>query len=252
MGGSTSIPDGYQNYIKSTNYFDARNTCHDKDKTLYKRLIAEAYNLHGVTMIFYVTSYDTSHDSIFGEDNNRRFIRRFKIQTMYELPREDELWTKFGIEGIDNFHMFAAKESFAAMSTTVFDVRPGAFSMAFASSYDQYFPQDTTRYEEYDEYTPKAGDILKAEYNDYYYEIVDVGEEAEMFLQGKHSWDFIVRPYKDEHLSLGAAVSATEVSGVTDQTDILSVSADVDSEKSDILYEPPGTEEDSNDILGGW
>jgi len=109
-------------------------------------------------MEYYQTSYDTSYDYLFGEDNNRRFIKKFDFMVLYELPREDKMWTKFGIEGLDNFSMYCAKRHFRAASKS-----PGGGP----------------------EVIPRIGDIIMAKYNDYVYEITEVAEEVALFLQSK-------------------------------------------------------------------
>lgn len=249
-----SIPAKYDNYAKKTTHFNFTNTCHNKDRLLYDKVLAEGYNNFGVPMVYYVVSYDTTQDEIFGEDNVRNAERKFSVMAYYELPREEELWTKFGIEGIDNFHMYLSKKSFEAESTTAL-VTSGAYSLAFSSAFDRVGVDNdngTLVYDTYPSYIPKVGDIIKAEYNDYYYEIVDVGEESEMFLQSKHSWDFIVRPYKDEHVTVSGTLSGDDLSNFTSQDDMLEINDVVDTKKDGVLYEPPGTEEDPNDPFGTW
>jgi drug/metabolite transporter (DMT)-like permease len=44
-----------------------------------------------------------SGNKIFGEDNNRSFVRKFEFMAFYTLPREEKLWNKFGIAGMDQF-----------------------------------------------------------------------------------------------------------------------------------------------------
>jgi len=61
--------------------------------------------MFGVDMIYYPVSYDVDYDRIFGEDLDRTIQRKFCVKGFYELQEEIELFSKFGIEGIDNFHM---------------------------------------------------------------------------------------------------------------------------------------------------
>ena len=107
----------------------------------------------------------------------------------YQLPREEKLWAKFGIVGMDQFSVLVSKRHFKVASQFDFAVNDPIG---------------------YGEYIPKIGDIMLAQYNGYLYEIVDIKEETGMQLLSKqHIWEFIVKPYKDEHLSLSASTSAT-------------------------------------------
>jgi hypothetical protein len=221
-----------------------QNPRYDADRHLYSDLMAEGFNIYGTPMMYYAITYDTTYDPLFGEDSLRRISRKFPIKAMYELPPEEELYQKFGIEGLDNFEMHVSKKHFGE-----------------ASKYDtsgvELFPSQYNQGKEnaYSEYTPKAGDILRAEYNNTYYEIVEVHEEEQMFLQGKHAWKFRVRVFRDEKFTYTSATSAamTEISAVNDVDDILKANEYVDTVSADVLYEPESTEESSQqDDLGGW
>ncbi len=246
-----AIPAQYQGFAtKSTHFNFQGDPCYDKDKLLYDRLLAEQFNHFGVSMVFYKTSFSVNNEPIFGEDNNRDIERTFEVNAYYELPKEDELWTVHGIEGIDNFHMWVSKQHFAGMSTTAVG---GGFTAGFSSGFD-VIGNSTLKFEIFPEYIPTAGDIIRAKYNDYFYEIVDVGEEDGMFLQQKHSWDFIVKPMKDEKMNVsGLIVSAGDpILDIQNQTDVLSVSGAVDQKKDDILYDPASTETAPRTPFGGW
>lgn len=146
-----------------------------QEKTLFSLFTTEAYNMHGVPMYYYVTTYDTNYEKIWGEDNNRRFVRKFKVMAYYELPPEDKVWNKFGIEGLDRFSLFISKRHFNCAS--------------------QYGGNSI--------YIPKMADIIMADYNRYIYEITEVKEESGMFLQSKqYVWELIVKPFQDEQISM--------------------------------------------------
>ena len=229
------IPTNYKDFAQNENHFNFQSNKYDSDRNLYDKLLAESYNHNGVPVDFYITSYDTKYDAIFGEDNNKRVVRKFPLMIFYELPNEEELWNQWGIEGMDNFHMFCSKKHFEVAST-----------IGFSGSGDEIV------YDSFDSYKPIVGDILIPKYNKYMYEIVDVREEESMFLQNKHSWDFIVRAYKDEQLSVSDSLSGDFIKDYISQDDILNISGDIDNEKSDVLYNTSGDSEDVNDPLGGW
>ena len=73
-------------HLPSSQFFNHFNNNYNNESMLYELLMTEAFNLHGVKMNYYVTSYDTKYDKLFGEDNNRRFIRRFEFMGNLVLP----------------------------------------------------------------------------------------------------------------------------------------------------------------------
>ncbi len=216
----------YTDFPKTKNDYFNFDTDYTADKRLYKLLLTEAYNKHGNCLTYYVSTYDTTYDQIYGEDVNRHYTRYFSIMGYYQLPVEDEMWTQYGIEGMDNFKVFVSKRHFETASR-----------------------DNNTA----DSYIPKVGDILKASYNGIIYEIIDVGEEEEMFLREKHTWEFTVRPFRDNNVSLSGDTVDTILSAYTDQaTDMFDVSAVVAEEKDEFLYNAPSTEESIDDIWGEW
>jgi hypothetical protein len=209
---------------------------YQNDKKLYDNFLTEAYNLFGVPCNYYVTTWNTSADRIFGEDNDRKFTRSFEVYTYYDLPKEEELWSKFGIEGLDNFWMYCSKKHFSVASTCDISGTTGTYA----------------------EYTPKAGDIIYSKYTQKFYEILTVKDAEGIFLQQKHSWYFICKPYIMEHIKLTSATSATEISAYTNMgasgSDILDLKATVESEISAVEYNPPDTEESAtaHDPFNSW
>lgn len=207
---------------------------YNNERYLFDSVVTEAYNKHGVCMTYYIASYNTDYDKVFGEDRNRRFTRKFSIMSFFNLPREEKLWTKFGIEGMDNFSMFVSKMHFKE-----------------ASKYDA--DQVDT---EYPSYIPKQGDVIASEYNKYIYEIVEVKEEIGMYLLSKqHVWELIVKPFKDELIALDPATSAT-MTYIKDYTnkdsDVFDLSNTVDNKKPDVLYDPKPSECNPDDPFAGW
>ena len=218
------------------------NSSYDNDRMLYKDLNMEGLNIYGTPLTYYVVSYDTTYDPLFGEDDDRRIARKFPIKAQFQIPPELELYAGQGIEGLDNFTMFVSKKHFEHFSQ--YDNDSTMFPVAW--------PEDTSAYSAY---TPKAGDILKSEYNNLFYEVLDIGEEEEMFLQKKHTWIFTVRPFRDEHLSLSASTSATmtEISAHLGADDIMDHNDYITSAEEDVLYDPSATETSSSqDDLDGW
>jgi len=206
---------------------------YNNERELFDVLVTEAYNKHGVCMDYYVTSYDKAYDKIWGEDNDRRYVRRFEVMAFFTLPREERLWTKFGIEGLDSFSMYVSKRHFWTAS--------------------QYDAAQTTP-NAYSPYIPKAGDYIYSKYNKYVYEIVEVKDEIMMNLLSKqHVWEFMVKPFKDEHIETTSLTSASPMSAITNKdSDKFDITSVVDAKKPDVNYQPPPTEEGPDDPFGNW
>lgn len=220
----------WKNYdaLPNKDYFVEDSSIYDKERDLYESLLSEAFNKNGTVLIYYTSTYSTSKEQIFGEDDDRFFGRKFEIMGYYDLPKEDQLWSKWGIEGLDNFKINVSKKHFTSASTSA---------------------------DAYSAYTPKVGDLIRAKYNNIFYEVIDVGEEEEMFLNRKHSWGFLVKPFVDSRVRLSADTSATMniLSAHTNQEeDLFNISDVIDTEKTDILYNQPDSEDDVNDIWSNW
>jgi hypothetical protein len=212
---------------------------YNNERELYRDLVTEAYNRFGVCMTFYVLSYDTQYDKIYGEDNDRRFVRKFDIMAFYPLQTEEKLWTKFAVAGVDEFSLFVSKDHFREASTYGDAKAPGNIG-----------PNT------YPVYIPKNGDVVQSQYNGYLYEIANVKEEAMMIhLNKRYVWEFVVRPFMDEHLSLDPVTSAamSEVAKfINVKPDIFDVHNEAISAAAAVAYTPKSCERPPRDPFGGW
>lgn len=226
------VPNEYITKCVTSNYGGSVGN-YNNERELYDVMVTEAYNKHGVCMDFYVTSYNTSHDKIWGEDNNRQYVRRFEIMAFFNLPREERLWSKFGIEGMDSFSMYVSKRHFWEASQYN-DVRtnPNAFPP----------------------YIPKAGDYIFAKYNKYIYEIVEVKDEVMMNLLSKqHVWEFMVKPFKDGKIAVSPLTSAAPIADFTNKkTDKFDITGTINTKKDNVNYRPGATECNPKDPFGTW
>ena len=222
----SDVPNGFFTKTK-----DAQgNDPYKNERDLFSALISEAYNKHGVTMTYYSLSFNLSADPLNGEDNNRTIMRQFDTMAFFTLPREDKLWSRFGIENMDTFSIFISKRHFNSVSQ--FD-----FAKGDPIKYDPLFP--------------KIGDLIRSQYNNFLYEVTDVKEEAGMFLISKaHVWELILKPYRDEHLSLSASTSADmgSIAPFVDKDDPFNISGFIKSKEDEVMYNPPPTEKPTDDF----
>lgn len=228
---SSTVLEDYQEYDAMPNqFFQEEDTEYDVESNLFSLLATESINMHGVPMVYYITSFNTSYDKLLGEDNNRNITRNFDMMAVYELPNEEEIWNTWGIEGIDNFHIEISMRHFETAS--------------------QYNPSGTRKV--YQSYTPKEGDVLKAKYNDYFYEIVTVKKTKGQFLSRQHLWDIIVKPKRDEHMSVSATIPANDdIRQIEAIFDVFNVSATIENEKPGKLYDNSGNQQ-SDSLFGNW
>ena len=196
-------------------FFRYQSTDYDNEKTLYESLMSEAFNISGVPCTFYVTNHLENKDYVFAETNGANFIRKFPVKLKFTLPDESNLSMRYGIAGLDNFHAYASQMHFAATSRGP----TGCVN-----------PTD-------EPHIPKIGDVLLAQHNNYYYEVVDVSAEAEnsMFLQTKHAWDFILRPFVDRAYN-DAPMSLNEINDILGE-DGLAINDFIVENIDDVLYQ---------------
>jgi len=226
------IPNEFITKCVGSNYAGSVGS-YNNERELYDLMVTEAYNKHGICMDYYVTSYDKQYDKIWGEDNNRSYTRRFQIMAFYNLPREEKLWSKFGIEGMDSFSMYISKRHFWE-----------------ASQFDDI--QTNPRANQ--PYIPKAGDFIYAKYNKYAYEVVEVKDEIMMnHLSKQHVWELMVRPMKDEKIATTPATSASPIADITNKkTDKFDVTSTINDKKDAVNYQPKPTECNSKDPFANW
>lgn len=257
--------------LNQTEFFNHFNPLYDNERKLYDLLLTEAFNLHGVSLTYFVLSYDTTADKVLGEDNNRTILRTFEFMGNMELPRDTRQFSTMGVMGSDIFHIYSAKKHFTAAS--------------------QYDVNGTSGYPEY---KPRAGDLLRLSYNDFldptrqatmpsespdpndllrnsannitYYEIVSVKAEEEQFLQAKHSWDMIVRVYRDKSIPLsGTSGTGQNVESMfgdiwkyTNKNDLFDIGKFINetelpnSNKADIEYQEKPEECPPKDPFNNW
>lgn len=152
-------------------FFRPHRAEYDNERKLVSNLLSESFNHNGVACEYFLVSFDPTYDRIFGEDNDQRVERKFQFMGYYELPTEEDRWTPFGIEGLDSFSIYTSYDIFTSTS--------GGMS------------------------NPRAGDIIKPLYNDYYYEITAWydGQPGGNFLQKDNSLEIIVRKFVYNHQS---------------------------------------------------
>lgn len=196
-------------------FWNKDSPCKDNESKLYDSLVTGAYNQVGVPGFWYKVSYSTKNEKVFGEDNDREILRKFEV-TYYvdELPEDNRMYSSFGIFGLDTFHIYISKNHFkqASQFNELGQVVSGI------------------------EY-PKHGDILQSSHNNTFYEVVEVKDRVEMFLERSHVWDIILKPLEMNNHKISKTLEGDEIERVFKSKDILEQNDLIDKEFKKIKYE---------------
>ena len=218
--------------VPSQIYFNHFNPNYNNERFLYDLLLAEAYNKHGVCCSYIKISYDTNKEPLFKEDNDRTIERRFNIMAYFDLPRETKTFSNAGIGWSDIYHVFISKAHFNVASTC--DVYGNL------SAYPSYIPQ--------------VADLIETQYNSLLLEIISIKDSDNQFLQGKHSWDVIVRIFRDKHLNVSPDTSGTmtDLLQYVNRSDLFDIGSFINEENNNIAYQPALTECPPKDPFNEW
>jgi hypothetical protein len=226
VGGVHTIisrdPNDYLNYDPMPK--PGQNLCtsaYDNDRELAAYTLMEKWNMYGVKLTYFQVTYNTNYDRIWGEDGDRHIIKSWDVMSYFELPKENKIWSKFGIEGVNDFSVFMSK---------------------------MHFKYKT------DNYIPLIGDIILSQYNDMYYEITEVKEQAPLFmLSQQYAWELIVRKMKiEQDVSVAPSLSASPITSIFKVSDIFNIDNNIDVEKEPILYKQEKGEKPQQNPFGVW
>ena len=232
---STSLFNMPSNY-----FFNYNSQCYVNEKQMFDKITTEAYNAYGSKCDYFVVDYSLNNEKIFGEDNDRHIIAKFLVKMVFELPPEDRKYTQWGMEEEDRFIMFCGKSQFDE----------------YSSVYEQgYFPHE--------------GDLIRPHYNGIIYEITNVVDTDNQFLNTQHTYKLTVRVWTNDmktasydtstenlHTYDGTNGIPTEppesltsvADYVTNGSDFLKQNEIIEEEKKKILYE----DDTNNDPFSGW
>lgn len=202
------------------------------EKNLYEQVMTEAFNKHGVACEYYVVTFDTSADPIFGEDSSRRYVRKFDMMGMFELPERTRTWNQFGIEINDIYNVQVSKRHFEKAST----YNPSVNNKC-STNFSSWGTSGT-----YSSVKPLIGDLIKNKYDGLFYEIIQVEDNQDEFLQRSHEWDITVRIFKDNHISTENVTSrnGADLLGVMDnKSDIMDTSSFIETKKLESIFVNP-------------
>lgn len=196
---------GFTHYFRKHNGF--------RDQELHDRIILDQYDRLAHAANYYTTTYDTSSDPIWHEDNNRTIDRVFEIRIMMDIQKEDEVYSLLGIKGLDELDAHIHMTSFLRQNYQNL-MEMGITPMTDTSEHNPILYQ--RGYEEFNyhgykacQIIPKAGDLIKLEAYDKLYKIEAI-TDADPGVQHryrKYFWKVSMREYRDDAKSISTDVA---------------------------------------------
>lgn len=229
--------------VASNTFFNFNSDCYNNEKLLYDKITSEAYDQHGVKGDWYAVDYSLNNEKLFGEDNDKHILYNFPLKVYMELPFEQKQYNQWGMEELDNFLIYCNKYQYE-----LYAKRSG-----------------------HSGYIPREGDFFRPHYNGVIYEVINVRDSEEQFLNTQHTWKFTLRVFKNEMLTTSPNVSAERLTTydetnavptepptqlqpisayTTSGSDTLKQNDLIDDIKNDVLYEDPN--DPNHDPFGGW
>ena len=234
-----AIPEWFNTpQVPFNSYWRDDTECKDNERFLYESLQLDEFNKFGVTWVYYPTTYNLTRDVIFKEDPNKMVVRCFSAKGMIEdIPPEQKSFKLEGIFGSDVVRAYFSKLHFDEASTYS-DIVPSAYPSV----------------------TPLIGDYIYLGSNDIFYEVINVKDTIEQFQNRPHSYELVLRVYKDNKLTVSAgsltlindrilSICTSATSATTQFNDYLAINSDVETLVSAIKYIPKTGEKDP---FGGW
>lgn len=248
--------------ISDTNFWANDTECKDNERDLYSNLTDDAFNKFAPTWTYYKTSYDPEKDPIYGEDNTRFIQRKFFVKGYIDdMPEEVTNYHISGIMGIDIVRVFITKSHFKLASTYGLAIDEGEFNEEFSQD-----PTAVTNGENtYESFTPKIGDILLLNSNKIFYEIINIRDTLEQFLNKPNNYELVLRVYKDNKLTVDKThptlqnpddliytVAQENFEDFENFTDYLKINKEVLDEFDKFKFEEKEPKDNIDDVFGGW
>jgi rRNA-processing protein FCF1 len=201
-------------------YWDTSSDCRTKESELFNGLVDNAFNLYGVDAVWYPVDYSLENEKVYGEDNSRTVLRNFRmkyyVDDLNQVATDSRQYNRWGIEGLDNFEVYISKQQYEQASQL--NMNGNIVSRP---------------------YLPKPGDIMRSDHKTVYYEVVEVKDRTELFLQRSHTWSMTLRPITNKKYDFDTGLIGDPIISALQVNDVLSQNDYIDTKTSAVLYNDP-------------
>lgn len=266
------------------------------DQERYDRMSSDFVKRQGVFIKYYTVTMDVDSNSLFHEDNLRTVDREFDFQVLIGFQPQKELYDRYGIQFDGKMELQFLMTYFLEcnyQSLREHGIKPACAPTEHNPIWYQRGYEDF-RYYGYtaQQIFPKAGDMLKFEFNNILYQVTKISDEQPEYeyKQRKYWWkvfvdtavdsgqkvsdDVLKKPEQENFINnlLGKTTfekgemeaGADAAKATTTDEYPFAVNATVDELKKDVLFRPPEVPECVDNItespsyqpceklLGGW
>lgn len=243
-----------------------------RDQERYNVMSRAFVNRQGTLYKYYTTSLNVHNTPLFHEDSNREVERVFDLPVLMGFNPQNELYSRFGIQYTTKQEIYVHMGLFLELnyrSLRELGIKPTCDPNEHNPIWYQRGYEDF-RYYGYTaaQIFPKAGDLLKLEFNNILYQVDSVVDEIPEF---EYKWrKYWWKLYLDTAMDNGKKVSEEVLnapdqenfinklfgknimsadSNGTNQTDnMLAVNHTIDELKKDVLFRPPEVDTCVQDI----
>ena len=264
---------GYRAFFRNEDAFHAQKKYNDltRDFTIN----------HGARILYYTTTFDTSANPLTKEDNTRTIDRVVDMRGIVTFNPQNEIYKRFGIQFTDKMEIALHMALFLERNyRSLRDA--GIEPLCDPGLHDVEYSQRGYTTFVYHGYTaaqifPKAGDLLKFEYNNILYQVSSITDEwpEYEYMFHKYWWKAYVDVATDNgqnvsqevqdnplnnhfidnlfgSMSLGKATDGDATEKLVDGTgNPLALDKDtLQSLKEDVLFRPPEVDKCVKDVTG--
>lgn len=200
---------GYGSFFRNENAFHAQKK--------YKDLTYDLVRNHAPKFLYYTTTFDTSANPLTKEDNTRTIDRVFVLPALLTFTPQNEIYQHWGIQFTDKtevfIHMglFLEKNYRSLMDNGVKPLcDPGLHDPEWSQrGYSRFVYHGFTA----EQIFPKAGDLMKLEYNNILYSISSITDENPdyEYMYHKYWWKAYLEVATDNGQNVSESVKADPI-----------------------------------------
>ena len=243
-----------------------------RDQERYNVMSRAFVNRQGTLYKYYTTSLNVNNTPLFHEDSNREVERVFDLPVLMGFNPQNELYSRFGIQYTTKQEIYVHMGLFLELnyrSLRELGVKPACDPNEHNPIWYQRGYEDF-RYYGYTaaQIFPKAGDLLKLEFNNILYQVDSVVDEIPEFEYKwrKYWWklyldtamdngkkvneEVLNAPDQENFINklFGKNIMSADSNGTNQTDNMLAVNHTIDELKKDVLFRPPEVDKCVQDI----